>query len=322
MRRRSTKSVVLVTVLATCVVAVGLVTAPGASQAATTHMKKAPELYLSLGDSYSIGYQPPSGTSLGGGSPGYTAWVAKKEKMTLENFGCGGATTSSIVNSIGCSDPAATDAVAYPDTTQEEAAVDFIANPANAGRVGLITVSIGGNDVTGCASAGSLTAIAACISAADTSITTNVTALVSSLNTALTAAGDTATIVGLTYPDVILGSYVNPGGSNGQTLASESVLAFDDLINPTLQSAYTDGVPNGLFVNVTSAPYKKATTGDDSDVTGAPLINLKPYGKIPPAVWEVCTLTYFCSQQNIHANTAGYKFIGKLIVAALHPGGS
>ena len=115
--------------------------------------------------------------------------------------------------------------------------------------------------------------------------------MVSSLNSALTAAGDTAKIVGLTYPDVILGSYVNPGGAAGQALAAESVVAFDDLINPTLQSAYTNGVPDGLFVNVTSAPFNKATTGDDSDVTGAPLYTLKPYGKLPPAVWEVCKLT-------------------------------
>ena len=36
---------------------------------------------------------------------------------------------------------------------------------------------------------------------------------------------------------------------------------------------------------------------------------------IPTAVWEICTLTYFCSQGNIHANTKGYKFIGTLAVA-------
>jgi lysophospholipase L1-like esterase len=294
--------------------AVGVVAAPGVSQAKTVRPPR--PYYLSLGDSYSIGYQP--GLPGSGGSPGYTAYVAKKEKMTLENFGCGGATTTSIVDSIGCGQPAATDGVAYPSTTQEQAALDFIA--ANPGSVGLITVSIGGNDVTACATEGSLSAILDCVVAADSSITTNVTSLVSSLNTALAAAGDTADIVGLTYPDVILGSYVNPGGSVGQSLASESVTAFDELINPTLQSAYTTGVPNGRFVDVTSAPYQRATTGDDSDTAGAHPIRYAPYGEIPPAVWEICKLTYFCSQANIHANTKGYTFIGRLIVADL--GGS
>jgi hypothetical protein len=112
---------------------------------------------------------------------------------------------------------------------------------------------------------------------------------------------------------VILGDWVYPSGSPNQSLAGLSVAAFDDLINPTLQAAY--GAAN--FVNVTQAPYKKAIAGDDSDsITPAlPLANLAPYGKIPPAVWEICKLTYFCSQGNIHANTKGYHFIGELIVA-------
>jgi lysophospholipase L1-like esterase len=318
MNSRSVMSSALAAVLATSITAISLVAVPGVSGAATRHAKKAPVYYLSLGDSYSIGYQPPAVTATDptGGTAGYTAYVARKEKMTLENFGCGGATTSSIGDSIGCSQPAASDAVPYPSTTQEQAALNFIAT--NPGQVGLITVSIGGNDVTACADQSGLSAIIACVETADSSITTNVTDLVSSLNSALSAAGDTAEIVGLTYPDVILGQYVNPGGSAAQSLASDSVEAFDDLINPTLRAAYTS-VTNGLFVNVTQAPYKKATAGDDSDTPTAVPVNLKPYGKIPPAVWEICKLTYYCVEQNIHANTKGYTFIGKLIIAALDP---
>jgi lysophospholipase L1-like esterase len=310
---RSTLSIVVSAVAAASLMATGLIAVPGVSQAATKHTKKAPIEYVSLGDSYSIGYQP--GLPGTGGSPGYTAYVAKKEKMTLENFGCGGATTLSIITSLGCAQPAATDAVPYT-STQEAAALAFIA--ANPGQVGLVTVSIGGNDVTACANAGSEGAIISCVEAADTSITTNVTSLVASLDSALTSAGDSAPVVGLTYPDVILGDWVYPAATPNQSLASLSVTAFDDLINPALQAAY--GSAN--FVNVTQAPYKKATSGDDSDIpvppaTSVPPIKLNPYGKIPPAVWEVCELTYYCSQGNIHANTKGYEFIGKLIVAHL-----
>jgi len=32
-------------------------------------------------------------------------------------------------------------------------------------------------------------------------------------------------------------------------------------------------------------------------------------------VASVCSLTWFCSQANIHAKTAGYTLIGKLVVA-------
>jgi lysophospholipase L1-like esterase len=291
--------------VAGAVTAIGLVVAPGVSQAA----KAPPKYYLSLGDSYSVGYQPGLGATAG-----YTAVVAKKAKMQLENFGCGGATTSSILTANGCVESgygpvAAFDAVPYPTITQEQAALNFIA--AHPGQVGLITVSIGGNDVTACASAGSLAAILTCVQAADANITTNVGLLVSSLNTELSIAGDTAPVVGLTYPDVILGNWVYPANATNQALATDSVAAFDDLINPTLQAAY--GAAN--FVNVTQAPYKLATAGDDTPLTTTHKLN--PYGLIPVAVVEICKLTYFCSLGNIHANDKGYKFIGKLVAAHL-----
>lgn len=311
-------------VLTASVAAMGLVTASGVGQAAQP-TKPVPPYYLSLGDSYSIGYQPTAPGS--GGTPGYTAVVAKKEKMTLENFGCGGATTNSILYGFpdpsipgsgtaadptpGCGDPAATSAVAYPSTTQETAALNFINDTANTGKVALVTVSISGNDVTSCAAA--LDPVT-CVQAATAAITTNVTLMVGDLRSALDANGDTsAKIIGLTYPDVLLGVTVNPGGAGTATLASESILAFDDFINPALKAAYTS-VAHGGFVNVTTAHYKKAKAGDDSKAT--PVVNDPTYGPLAPATWEICTLTYYCSQQNIHANTLGYDFIGKLITKA------
>lgn len=306
MRRRSPLSVILTVLVAGVVAILGLTFTPGISQAA----KAPPKYYLSLGDSYSVGYQPGMGATAG-----YTAYVAKKTKDQLENFGCGGATTSSILAATGCLEAgfgpvAATDAVPYPTTTQEQGAIAFIA--AHPGQVGLITVSIGGNDVTSCANAANTVS---CVVAATSTIKTNVTQLVGDLSTALVANGDaTAKIVGLTYPDVILGDYVFPAGSPNTSLAGLSVTAFDALINPTLKTAYTS-VPGGSFVNVTSAPYKLATAGDDTPLTTT--AKLKPYGVIPDAVWEICKLTYYCSSGNIHANTKGYTFIGKLAVADL-----
>jgi len=47
------------------------------------------------------------------------------------------------------------------------------------------------------------------------------------------------------------------------------------------------------------------------------LKNVPPYGKIPVPVADVCALTYYCSEGNIHANTKGYQDIGKFIAAAL-----
>ena len=270
---------------------VGVVAVPGVSQAA--HQPKPTMYYVSLGDSYSIGFQPVPG--LGGPTPGYTAYVAKKKRMTLENFGCGGATTSSILESIGCTSPAGTNAVPYLTQTQAEAAGEFISE--HAGQIGLITVSIGGNDVTHCALVADPLS---CVSAADTSITTNVGTLVAGLRS---AAGTSVPIIGLTYPDVLLGLWVYPPGSPNQSLAQLSVTAFNVLINPTLKAAYA--TVGGLFADVTAATgaYRSLTKFVKS-----------PYGKVPLPVAQVCKLTYYCQLGNIHANTKGYTLEGKLTV--------
>ena len=133
MRRRSRFSIVAATLVVTGVVVAGVVALPGTGQAAgpkVTHSKKAPLVYLSLGDSYSVGYQNPTITN----GPGYTDKVAKKEHMTLENFGCGGATTTSLLTTIGCSgSQETTHEVLYPTTTQEAAALTR-SSPPTRGR--------------------------------------------------------------------------------------------------------------------------------------------------------------------------------------------
>jgi lysophospholipase L1-like esterase len=310
---------------AACIAAVGLVATTTVSSANPIHAARTPKptvYYLSLGDSYSQGYQTPTVDQ----SPGYTDKVAKKEHMTLENFGCGGATTTSLLDTVGCpGSQEATYGVAYPDTTQEAAALAFIA--AHPGQIGLITVSIGGNDVTACADNADPIP---CVVAASGTITTNVDQLVSDLNSALSANSDTsAKLVGLTYPDVILGDDVFPAGGTNPVLAAESVTAFDDIINPNLDVAYTS-VPYGSFVNETSAPYVKgpiaATAGDDTgtwnDGTGAytgPTIKFKPFGNtVPESVAEVCKITNYCTiQGDIHPNPKGYTWITGLILTDL-----
>ena len=258
--------------------------------------------YLSLGDSYAIGYQPGIG-----GTAGFTGYVADHLALHLENFGCGGATTTSLLQSPGCVDPAAQDAAPYTGSTQEQAALAFIA--AHPKAVRLVTVSVGGNDFDSCSSA-------PCVEAAMPTMGSNLKSLLSTLTTALAKVSDThATIIGITYLDVELGLYVyptHPASAADLALAKTSILAFDALINPTLRSAYRS-VPGSSFVDVTSAPYKAAVRGDDTPLTRTETV--PPFGRLPVAVGEVCQLTYFCTQGNIHAHTSGYDFIGSLVVA-------
>lgn len=276
-----------------CGVLTGILGVGQAAQAAT----KATTYYVSLGDSYSVGYQPNRGST-----PGYTVVVAKATRLTLVNFGCGGATTTSLVSSVGCPDvlPHTTGGVTYPTTTQESAALSFL--NAHRGHIGLITVSIGGNDVTACASQANPIS---CVSTAVAGITKNVTSLAAALRS---AAGPKVPLIGLTYPDVILGSYVyptHPASASVLSLAKLSVVAFRSLINPALTKAY--GSAQGSLVDVTRA------TGAYVPLTRT--VRSRTYGTIPAAVASVCTLTWFCAQGNIHATTKGYTLIGKLVVA-------
>ncbi len=280
--------------LALTFVAAGVLGLPMTSPAAAA---STPTYYVSLGDSYSVGYQPGLGAT-----PGYTVYVAKKTHLKLVNFGCGGATTTSIIAAVGCPDPLphTTGAVLYPTTTQAAAAEAFLT--AHRGHIGLITVSISGNDVTSCA--GQANPVS-CVGTATKAISTNVAALVAALRT---AAGSGVPLIGLTYPDVILGSYVYPSRSptaSSVSLAKLSVIAFKDLINPALVKAYATA--GGRLVDVTAA------SGAYTSLNRT--IRLRPYGRIPVPVASVCKLTWFCAQGNIHATTRGYTFIGKLVVA-------
>lgn len=271
-----------------------LVTAGG-----TTPASAATKYYVSLGDSYSVGYQP---SPKPGATGGYTAVVARGTHLKLVNFGCGGATTTSILQTVGCAapygPPAATGRASYPTQTQAAAAEAFIR--AHQGAIGLITVSIGGNDVTACASNASPVS---CVAAATTEIKSHVGTLAQGLRA---AAGPNVPIIGLTYPDVVLGKWVYPSSKPNKSLATLSVTAFKSLINPALSQAYTSA--GGTFVDVT------AKTGAYTPLTKT--TRLSPYGTIPVAVATVCKLTWYCQLGNIHAKTVGYQLIGAQILAA------
>jgi lysophospholipase L1-like esterase len=281
--------------------------APSTSTAPTTAATQT-RYYLSLGDSYASGYQPGVGNSDVGFAYQVAAQSARSSHpLTLVNVGCAGATTTSLLNSPGCPAKAlGPGATPYDGQTQIAAAEAFLR--AHPGQVDLITVSIGGNDVTSCANDPN---VAGCVGNAVSTINTNLPVIAQRLRA---AAGPDPLIMGTSYPDVILGDWVT-GAPNGQQLATLSVGAFQSLINPALAQAYAS--VEGQFIDVTSATgaYEPLT-----DVT-----TLAPYGTIPTAVAKVCQLTHFCEQHDIHPNQAGYKVIADLVYGAFvkaHPAGA
>ena len=272
---------------------------PAVAQAA----KPERNLYVSLGDSYAAGYQPTApgvGRTTRNGFAYQVPGLAKPRgyKLKLVNFGCGGETTVSLrERTTECGRGLGPGGVKYGGTTQLKAATKYIR--AHKEKIALITVSIGGNDVTKCAAAPNAVD---CVAGAVGDINKNVGTIAKALRK---AAGPKPKLVGITYPDVILGAWVRTPPD--QSLASLSVAAFQQFINPALKKGYAEG--KGKFVDVTTA------TGAYTPLTQT--TTLAPYGLIPQAVADVCNLTYYCQFGDIHARTSGYKIIAELIAKAL-----
>lgn len=278
--------------------------APSVAAAAPT------KYYLSVGDSYAVGYQPSTTTGVLGGSTtdGFADQVpalakARGYKLKLRNFGCGGATTESLLKQNGCPERgrAAANRVNYTGT-QADAVVKFIQK--NRKRTELVTISISGNDVTKCATAANAVT---CVGDATKSINKNLAALLKRIRK---AGGPKLKIVGTTYPDVLLGEWVK-GTDAARDLAKLSQVAFKSIINPALKKQYT--AVKGKFVDVT------ATTGG-YDALDGPTRNVPdyaPYSLLPVPVANVCELTWYCKLGDIHAKRAGYRVIAKLVVNTL-----
>jgi len=260
--------------------------------------------YVSVGDSYAAGYQPIASALHGRDTSGFAYQVLslakrKGDTFVLRNFACDGATTATVIEQKGCGlTSPGPDSVHYASQTQAAAADGFIA--AHRGHIGLISVSLSGNDILGCTAA---SIIVSCVTSALTTIRSNMTTLLNGLRQ---AAGPKVPIVGITYPDVFLGLYESKDAAQ-HNLAVQSVSVFQNLLNPALQTLYS--AAGASFVDVTAAtgaytPLSQTTTSSQ-------------FGTMPTAVADVCTLTYYCQLQDVHPKTQGYAVIARLIVGAL-----
>ena len=283
--------------LAAALVTTCALAAPAGASAASE------QLYVSVGDSYAIGYQPTLGGGGGATREGFANQLpriarGRGYRLRLVNFGCGGATTTSLLRqTAACAQPALAGR-SYGGRSQLAAAERFIRR--NRRRVKLVTVSAGGNDVTACASAADPVA---CVGTAVAGIRRNVSAAARRLRR---AAGPNVQITGITYPDVILGRYLT-GQQADQDFARLSVVAFRQLINPALKAAYATG--RAAFVDVTAATGAYGSFEQTVDVP--------PYGTIPVPVARVCELTWSCELGDIHARASGYRLIAELVARTL-----
>ncbi|HEX8869670.1 MAG TPA: GDSL-type esterase/lipase family protein [Lentzea sp.] len=238
--------------------------------------------YVSLGDSYATGYSPQ------GPGESFAQIVAAQENLHLLNLACNGATSADMLAEPACGPE--------PDgKSQVDAAVDAL----RTGEVGLVTVVIGSNDLLEPCAVAEDPGSCATTAAADTK--TNIATML----TKMREAAPNVKIVGLSYPDVFLGAWVNPEVPNGEELARSSVKLYEDF-NGEIAAEYAKYGAN--YVDVTN---KTGGYGALTDLTQDP-----KYGAIPSPVAEVCALTHYCDEGDVHPTPAGHQAIADAVIAA------
>lgn len=255
--------------------------------------------YVSLGDSLAQGWQPGSDGHSHPTSQGYVDVVAasiarSQPGLVSVKFGCGGETTASMLSGGHCT---------YRTGSELAEAEQFLR--AHRGQVTTVTVNIGDNDVEPCMARGAIDA--PCVQRELAGVRARLPRIAQRLRS---AAGPGVKIVGLTDYDQFL--YYWFSGTAGQSVARRSARVVDRL-NRTADLIYQRA-------GITSADATKAF--GTLDFTH--YVALKGHGRVPLAVQRVCLWTWACAPPprgfNDHANTTGYRVLGRVVIAALRGG--
>ena len=264
--------------------------AGGANAAGGTHY------YLGMGDSLAQGSQPndtfPPYYQPDGYVPQvYTALSAEDPKLTLDNISCGGEGTVSMIN--GSQLPSVASSCGspvfyrhwYPRGSQLAEAVSFLA--AHKDKAELVTIDIGGNDISFCLF--DAVDVGGCLNNAFATVTANLDTIL----TELRAASPDATMVGMTYYNPVACAYFF-----GQPEEAAFVSGIVQTLNADLVSVYA---AHGVRV---------------ADVAGAFSVGAGLEAEATSALnW-----TWFCSGDHpgdVHPNDAGYQVIANAFLDAL-----
>jgi len=278
---------VLALALATALVAL----VPGVAHAAKA---KSPKIAVALGDSLSTGVQPDRAGKNQATKAGYPYVLAGRSGAKLKNFGCGGATSESVVTSNKkCFEhfgklPFKNKSRA---TSQLAAAEKYIR--AHRGDIAYVTIDIGANDVASCAAGGKLDV--ECVTKGIARIKKYVPEISKRLRK---AAGKGVPIAGMTFYNPFLQQwFTNPG------LAEATVGIAKTQVNDALTKIYTKQKFKVADVGTafgTYKPFSQTTT-------------YKGRTGVPVAVANICKYSWMCAAAprgpNIHATKSGYVLI-------------
>lgn len=277
-------SVVAATAIAAATVSLPVTSAHAAPHRTTTAVRAAattgPQWYLALGDSLAAGYQPGKGDDKTGGYVGGALRMLKLQNpnVTLTNYACSGEDTTTFTSGAICG--------GSPQQSQQAKALTFLKKHAN--TKGVVTIDLGANDIQRCVKGTNIDFT--CLQNGLKDVATNLPAILQKLH----GAAPKAKIVVLNYYNPFLAAYLL--GSQGQQIAK---------LSETLAKSFNGEIATAAAtINAPVADIAKAFLSD----ADTPLVTTS-FGKVPTNVARICTWTWMCSLQNIHANDQGYTLM-------------
>ncbi|GAA4400982.1 hypothetical protein GCM10023168_10140 [Fodinibacter luteus] len=243
-------------------------------------------LYVALGDSLAAGYQPGGGELRDTAYPALAAdrLAGDGAELTLENLGCSGETTTSLLEGGKCE---------FDEGSQIEQAEAVLEGAG--GDVALVTIDIGGNDLLACVRGGA-SIDAACVEKGVATVGRNLPTILDRLTA---AAGDGV-------PVLVLG-YYNPWVA-AQTLdqpvagVEEASDAYAEL-SATIERAAKEA--GATFVGLDEAFATDDTT--PTEIGGR---------TVPENAARVCTLTNLCTARDIHFSDEGAATVARVLAEA------
>ena len=247
--------------------------------------------YLALGDSLTAGFQAGRGEDKTGGYVGAVldVWRHRHPDAQLTNLACFGDDTTAMLTGNGST-------CSYPQGSQLAAALASLRQGVG---VGLVTITIGVNDLYGCTVVG---IDGTCVAY----VTRTMGAALTSMLAQIRAAAPLALIVALTYYNPLLAtslgtpeapSTVAPRAADPQ-VATDSAQAFAGL-NRVITTAVT------------------AVGGRVADIAGAFAVTDTSGSPLPVNIQRLCDWTSFCTRGDAHPNDAGYAAMARAVTAVL-----
>lgn len=278
---------------------------PAVADPAAGTGRPADTYYLSLGDSLAAGYQPDTDRDepVSYSDDLYATLRQSDPNLKFVRLGCSGETTETMISGGRCTYPGASSQLAY--------ATQFLRE--HPGQVRYVTEDIGANDIyhclrdsTGSAGSSGVPDIG-CVTQSLGTIGGNLTTINGQLRE---AGGEGPRYVGMNYYDPALAGWVD-GGAGRATAAATAAAA--NVLSATIAGA--NSAVGWQTADVAGAFFNN-DFGNPVDVPG--------FGSLPRNVASICTWTWMCTDQDIHANPTGHRVIAQaflpLLTAAPAPG--